>query len=244
MAAERQIVIRDGVVRRPAMPWSATVQSLLSHLHGLGLPVPEPLGFDDRFEFVSFLPGDAGEDVWPHQLGLAGVRSAGALLRAVHDGSRTWTADVDAVWAPTTAPAGLGPVICHGDPKPGNMVWRDGRAIGLFDWDAARPADPMDDVAYALDYLVPVNADATQLQCRGFSSVPDRRARAEALLAGYGWTSDVDVVDVAMARHEEAIDEVVCWGQAGYEPAATWVAEGWPRTWRSQLQELGQFSQF
>lgn len=167
MAAERPIVIRDGLVCRPVMPWSATVQSLLSHLHGLGLPVPEPLGFDERFEFVSFLPGDAGEDVWPHQIGLDGVRSAGELLRAVHDGSRTWTAGVDAVWSPTTAPAGSGPVICHGDPKPENMVWRDGQAVGLFDWEAARPENPMDDIAYALDYLAPVNADAAELQRRG-----------------------------------------------------------------------------
>lgn len=47
-----------------------------------------------------------------------------------------------------------------------------------------------------------------------------------------------------MARHEKAIDEVVSWGQAGYEPPATWVAEGWPQAWRSQLEELRQFSKF
>ena len=102
----------------------------------------------------------------------------------------------------------------------------------------------MDDIAYALTYLMPVNAYAAEVRRRGFTAVPDRRARAEAVLDGYGWTGEVDVVDVALARHEKAIDEVVCWGQAGHEPAATWLAEGWPQTWRSQLGELRRLSQF
>ena len=82
-----------------------------------------------------------------HQLDLAGVRSAGALLRAVHDASRSWSPPPDAVWAVPSFP---GPVICHGNPQPANLAWRAGRAVGLFDWDAARPAEPLSDVAAAL----------------------------------------------------------------------------------------------
>lgn len=211
------------------------MQALLLHLHGCGLPVPEPLGYDEHLEYVRFVAGDAGEDAWPHQLKLPGLRSAGALLRQLHEASRDWQPPALPEWSVETRPS---PVICHGDPQPANFAWRHGHVVGLFDWDAARPAPPISDVAYALLWFIPVNADGSELRRRGFTVVPDRRARAEALLEGYGWDEPIDILERAISRHVQAIDEVVVLGDRGHEPHASWVAAGWPDRWRASLDEL------
>lgn len=235
MAEDRSIRIRGDVVSRPRKAWTPTVHSLLTHLHGRGLPVPEPLGYDDREEHVRLVVGDAGDEVWPHQRELTGLRTAGALLRQIHDASTDWRAPADAEWSVPSAP---GPVICHGDPQPANFAWRGGQAVGLFDWDSARPDAPVGDVAYALLWFTPFNADQVEIRRRGFSDVPDRQARAEALLEGYGWTEPIDVAAVAVERHLQAVDEVVWLGNSGHEPQASWVAAGWPARWREGLDAM------
>ncbi|AMM21638.1 hypothetical protein AX769_17685 [Frondihabitans sp. PAMC 28766] len=126
-------------------------------------------------------------------------------------------------------------VICHGDPQPANIAWRGCMAVGLFDWDVARPAEPISDVAYALEWFTPFDVDPESLGHRGLTAAPDRRARAAALLEGYGWEDRLDVVDAVLRRQQRAIDEVVWLGASGNEPQASWVAEGWPRRWADKL---------
>ncbi|QDP94950.1 aminoglycoside phosphotransferase family protein [Microlunatus elymi] len=239
MSEQRRISVRGDSVERPRKPWTPTIQSLLRHLRRTGQPVPEPLGYDDEHEFVGLVVGDAGDAAWQHQLQTAGVRSAGALLRRIHDAGVTWRRPVDAVWS---VPAGQDEVICHGDPQPANFAWTNGRAVGLFDWDAARPGSRLEDVAYALLWLVPVGVEKAELERRGFGSMPDRRARAEAFLDGYGWRDSINVVEVALARHRQAIDEVVVLGRQGHQPHADWIAAGWPERWRSGLARMRSLS--
>lgn len=234
MGQLRIVRLEGDTVVRPAMPWTATVHSLLAHLHQAGLPVPEPLGIEDGIERVRLVPGDAGQDCWPHQVETESVRSAGRLLRLLHDATRDWAPPPDAIWA---APAEWSPtsVICHGDIHPPNMAWRGGRAVGVFDWDDARPAERLSDVAYALEYLAPFETDPAELSRRGFAAVPRRRERINAFLDGYGWDKPFDVVEVVAARQKQAIDEVVLQGRDGHEPQATWVSQGWPQRWLSKL---------
>jgi aminoglycoside phosphotransferase (APT) family kinase protein len=40
-----------------------------------------------------------------------------------------------------------GPVVLHGDYWPGNVLWRDGRLVGLVDWEEAAFGDPLADLA-------------------------------------------------------------------------------------------------
>ena len=238
------------IVERPRKPWTPTVQALLGHLRTEGLPVPEPLGYDDDHEYVGLIAGDAGQDAWRHLSEPDGLRSAGALLRQLHDATTRWRPPSDAIWSvpPSTGDDGtdgsdrVSRVICHGDPQPANFAWRDGRAVGLFDWDAARPAGRLSDLAYGLLWMVPVGAEPAELERCGFPEVPDRRARAEAFLDGYGWQQPVDVVEVALARHEQAIDEVVLLAEHGHQPHADWVAAGWPQRWRSGLDRKRSLS--
>jgi hypothetical protein len=208
------------------------VQALLRHLVDEGLPVPEPLGTDERAEYVRLVPGDAGPAAWPHQVELDGVASAGTLLRRVHDATARWTPPADVVWS---VPAESDELICHGDPQPANLAWSGGRAVGLFDWDAARPAGRISDIAYALEWFTPFEVDPDELARRGFVGQPARRGRVAAFLEGYGWEEPIEVVAAVLARQQLAIDEVVHLGAAGCEPQATWVAQGWPTRWRAKL---------
>ena len=113
VSVRRVVQIRGDVVLRPRKPWTPTVQSLLQHLHGRGLPVPEPLGYDEHLEYVRLVEGDGGDDAWPHQLKLPGLRSAGVLLRQLHEASTDWQPPAFAEWS---VPAESSPVVCHGDP--------------------------------------------------------------------------------------------------------------------------------
>lgn len=231
MPEPREIHIDGETVRRPRKPWTPTVHALLRHLGAQGLPVPRPLGLDERFEYVSLVSGIPGDEAWPEGLSPDAARSLGRLLRAVHEATRTWTPPPGALWSVPGTPSGT---ICHGDPKPGNVAWRDGIAVGLFDWDAARPADPAGDLAYALLWSVPVDVDPAEAPLDD-GEIVLRRARARALLEGYGGDMALDVVGAAVARHEQAIDEVELLGADGHEPHATWVAQGWPAAWRRRL---------
>ncbi len=234
MGTTRGIEIVGGVVRRPAAGHTPTVHALLQHLVDAGLPVPEPLDIEDGVETVRLLPGQAGEDAWPHCTSLAGVRSAGRLLRTVHDATLTWSPPHDAVWG-APAEAGSAGVLCHGDPKPPNMTWHHHRATGLFDWDAARPAPRRGDVAYALLWIAPFFEDDAELLRRGLPTGVDVMTRAEAFLEGYGWSDPIDVLAVVTARRRQAIAEVIHLGSRGVEPQATWVARGWPERWLSAM---------
>ena len=156
------------------------MHGVLHHLQGSGLPVPGPLDFGDEVEHVTLVPGDAGTDAWAHQLGTESVRSAGRLLRTVHDATVGWLPPPDAEWAVPFSP---GDVICHGDAQPANFAWRDGAAAGLFDWDVARPANRLSDVAYALEWFAPFEDDPN-----------DRRARISAFLGGHGHEPQADWV--------------------------------------------------
>ncbi|MGI8491210.1 MAG: phosphotransferase family protein [Acidimicrobiales bacterium] len=124
-----------------------------------------------------------------------------------------------------------GTVICHGDPKPPNMVWQQHHAVGLIDWEDARPAQRISDVAYAMTWISPFFEEDAVLRRRGLPADVDVMGRAEAFLRRYGWSEPLDILAAVTARRQEAIKEVVYLGAQGIEPSATWVAEGWPKRW-------------
>jgi aminoglycoside phosphotransferase (APT) family kinase protein len=51
---------------------------------------------------------------------------------------------LEAVWP---LPRRNAPVFLHGDYWPGNVLWRDGRLVGIIDWEDAVLGDPLSDVA-------------------------------------------------------------------------------------------------
>ncbi|MBZ2195768.1 phosphotransferase [Occultella gossypii] len=226
-----RVAVLGDVVHRPAQAWTPTVHALLRHLTASGLAdvVPEPLGIEGDVETVRLVPGDAGPACWPYQATERGLASAARLLRAVHDATRGWRPPSGARWAhpPRAAAAGGTFVICHGDPGPWNMTWTAGVATGLFDWDHAYPGPALDDVAYALEYFAPFRDDAEAVRWHGFTSPPDRRRRIEVFAAEYGLDSRAGLVDAVIARQEATADQVRALADAGVQPQARWVHEGY-----------------
>ena len=211
----------DGV-RRPVHPWTPAVHVGLTRLRAAGLDeVPAPLALGAREEVLSFLPGEAGADCWPHQVPAEGLRSAARLLRRVHDASAGWTWPAGTVWAqPAREPA---EVLCHGDPGPWNII--DGRATGLFDWDFCHPGPRRHDVAYALDWLAPFLPDDEAVRWHAFPAPPDRAARVRAFCAAYGTEPD-GMVDLVLEVRQRTLDVVRMLAADGVEPQAGWIAGG------------------
>jgi aminoglycoside/choline kinase family phosphotransferase len=53
--------------------------------------------------------------------------------------------------------------VLHGDFWPGNTLWRDGRLVGVIDWEDAAIGDPLADVANArLELLWAFGADTDE----------------------------------------------------------------------------------
>ncbi len=181
-------------VRRTAGPWTSTIHRLLTHLRAHGLTeVPRPLLLDEHRdeqhtdephslddqgrEVLSYLDG-----VVPHYPLPAWVWAddvlvdAGRLLAAVHRASASFDLG-GATWQmPTHEPV---EVVCHNDLAPYNMVFREGRLVGLIDWDTASPGPRAWDLAYLAYRLVPLT-DPTNHD--GLPSPLAERARRLALL--------------------------------------------------------------
>lgn len=221
----RPIELTAETVTRPAGPQTATVHSFLRHLRGKGLEcVPEPLTLDGETETLRFIDGDSGGDGWKHQHDEKGLRSAAQLLRRIHDASADWLPPDDAVFAAPSMEDG--DVFVNGDPGPWNVVWRDGEAVALIDWDFLHRAPRLSDVAYALQWFAPVRDDEAALDWHHFPEVPDRRARIESFLDAYGMPADFDVADAVIGRIRYTSEHVRFLADRGHEPQRTWVAEG------------------
>jgi aminoglycoside phosphotransferase (APT) family kinase protein len=151
-------VLRTGdLVRRPAGPWTATVQALLAHVAAAGFPgAPRPHGMDEQGrDVVEFVPGDVPAYPVPaYARSDASLRRVATLLRDLHDATVDFAAPVGATWylPPREPPE----VVCHGDIAPYNCVFRDGVPVAFIDFDTAHPGPRVWDVAYAAYRFVPL----------------------------------------------------------------------------------------
>ena len=227
--ALRHIEIDNGVVTRPASAWTPTVHAFLRHLRAQGLScVPNPLGIKGGIEQLAVIEGDAGGAGWKHQHSDNGLRSAARLLRTIHDASVGWESPTGASFgAPHVVSDSEPSVWCHGDFGPWNVVWRDGEAVGLIDWDFLHQAPPLDDVAYALRWFAPTRDDEMALTWHHFPSVPDRAARIRSFLDAYGEDLPAfDVAETVATRMEATMALELSLANEGVEPQRTWVEDG------------------
>ncbi|WP_343970738.1 phosphotransferase [Kribbella koreensis] len=225
--ALRVISIEGGVVTRPANAWTPAVHGFLRYLRRQGVMcVPEPIGIVGDVERLVVIEGDAGGGCWEHQHSEAGVRSAGRLLRRVHDASVGWEPPQGAVFCAPEVVSEAEMVWCHGDVGPWNMAWVGDEAVGLFDWDFLHRGPRVDDVAYALQWFAPARSDEHALKWHHFPAVPDRAARVRAFLEAYGELPAFDVGEAIASRMEMTMALELSLAEAGVEPQRTWVAEG------------------
>lgn len=161
-------VVRVGdTVRRPARPFTATVQGYLEHLHSRGFTdAPTPLGYDEQGrEVLSYVPGEVPLEPLPDWATEPHVLVALArLVRRLHDAARDWTPPPHAVWGsiPGAHPAGVVPLfdvpelVSHQDYCPGNVVFRDRLPAALIDFDLARPTTRVADAVNAMYWWIPL----------------------------------------------------------------------------------------
>lgn len=157
-SSDRPIQFRGSTVVRPAGYWTPAVHALLEHLHRQGFhAVPRPLGHHGTREVVSMIPGKTpGEDFVAPWTGDDQLISVAQLIRAYHDAASTFVPPAWAKWQETSVPT-TGTVVCHTDLYRGNVVFRDGRAVGLIDFDFAHPAQPLWDLSVGAWHWVPLS---------------------------------------------------------------------------------------
>lgn len=180
-------VIRVGEnVRRPANPYSSTVHRLLLWLRSAGFAgVPVPIGIDDDGrEWLEFIEGDVPVPPYPEWAQTdAALLSVAVLIRRFHDASSSFDASGLGWSAELADPLG-GPIICHNDVCLENVVFRDGVAVALLDFDFAAPGRPMHDLAQFARMCVPVDDDESADRL-GWGAV-DQPARLRMVADAYG----------------------------------------------------------
>ncbi|MEV4479656.1 aminoglycoside phosphotransferase family protein [Micromonospora coxensis] len=231
----RKVVRVGDTIRRPVQPWTPTVHALLRHLQAVGFPYsPRPLGYDEQGrEVLTFIEGESGPRSWAKVVDDQGLSAFARLLREYHDATAGFSPPDEAAWADSVGGYGDEQVICHGDFGPWNVVWQGRHPVGIIDWDFARPAPRLHDVAYALQYVAPFRDDTECLRWLHFPESPDRRRRLERFCTAYGLATTVGIVDAVIDRQRQDIALVRRLASAGQEPQATWVREG-------LLDELGR----
>jgi Ser/Thr protein kinase RdoA (MazF antagonist) len=232
-------VVRVGAtVRRPRQPQSLAVAGYLDHLAGAGFDAsPRFLGTDDRGrDVLSYLDGQVpGDPPEPWAAGTGVLASVGALARRLHDASAgyraehgfaapdgsVWGRDLVRVDVPVPTPAPE--LISHNDVTPQNVVFHEGRAVGLIDFDLAGPTTRLLDAYNTAMHWVPLRAPADIWPT--WSGV-DQAARLRVFADAYGLTGEQRraLPDLGVAHAERS------W--ARMRAAAQQLGGGWARMWR------------
>ncbi|MDQ2836754.1 MAG: phosphotransferase [Actinomycetota bacterium] len=229
--ANRGRVFRVGdTVRRPVAPYGRATHSVLRQLASAGFTgSPRLLGADDRTESLSWIEGHAAGNPLPDwALGEDTLESVAVLVRGFHQAVSSYEAAVVAEhqWPTPVPPIYQTGTLSHNDLHPGNIIFADGRAVGLIDFDLAGPGGIVWDLATLIRCWAPLVADADlpgELADR-----PDRRfERAALLLDAYGLAGPqrLAVIDALVANHDwtyRIVAEEAGSGHPGF--AEYWVA--------------------
>lgn len=237
--ANRGQIVRVGnTVRRPYGRHSPAVHALLQHLSDSGFAAsPRVLGVEGRTEVVGYLEGTAAtEPLADWALADDVLISVASLLRDYHrhassfeGAGLTWQRPVPRPWR--------GPLVTHNDLNPANVLFREGRAVALIDFDLAAPATPAWDLAVTACFWAPLR-DARDITDNRHGQVirrfrilldaygadtAERREVALATGAANRWIADV-IKDAAKHGHP-AFGRL--WQQAMgmHGRASTWLAE-------------------
>jgi hypothetical protein len=204
-------VVRAGKhVLRPANPHSRVIHSFLSTLHDAGFDgASVPVGIDgDGRERLVYIEGDVPVPPYPDWAQTdEALGSIAALIAKFHGASRAFD-PTGLAWNGELADPAGGEVVCHNDVCLENVVFRDGVAVGLLDFDFAAPGRPIYDLTQFARMCVPIDEDvnATRL---GWHPA-DRPARLRLVADAYGLDAHgraqlLEVMAVSIARGAEFV---------------------------------------
>ncbi len=147
---------RGDEVLRTAGPWTANVHRLLQLCADVGVEgIPRALGYtEDGRERLSYLRGTVPAYPMPDWVWTGRVLDdAARLLRGLHDASVPLAGITEGWRSPVRQPA---EVVCHNDFAPYNLVFDDGRLVGVIDFDYCSPGSRIWDLAYLAYRLAPL----------------------------------------------------------------------------------------
>jgi hypothetical protein len=222
-------VVRFGdQVLRPANPRSASVHAFLAGLRAEGFDgVPRPIAVDANRERLEYIPGAVAVPpfpVWVQDDDC--LVSTAQLIAAFHRASAAYDPSVSE-WSNEMADPRGGSIVCHNDICWENVVFRDGHAIALLDFDFAAPGRVVYDVAQFARMCVPVDDD---LSAKRVGWVPaDRPRRVRLVCDAYGLDEAgryelLSALDDAIARGGEFVVRHVEAGEPGF--VAMWQQMG------------------
>jgi hypothetical protein len=171
---------------RPSNAHTESIHRFLSALRAAGFEgAPLPVGVDgDGRERLRFIDGDV--PLPPYQAWVqadTALASIATLMRRFHDAARTFD-PAGCTWSEELADPADGPIVCHNDVCLENVVFRDGIAVGLIDFDFAAPGRPLFDLVQFARMCVPVDDD--QSAARQGWTPAGRPARLRLLADAYG----------------------------------------------------------
>jgi hypothetical protein len=184
-------VVRVGPhVLRPSTPHSSSIHAFLGALRHAGFEgASSPVGIDDDGrERLVFIDGEVPVTPYPvwSQTDTA-LASIVRLLRGLHDAARGFDPQ-GLTWNDALADPAGGTLVCHNDVEPSNVVFRDGIAVALLDFEFAAPGRPVYDLAQLARLWVPVDDEFDQVRL-GWRPA-DRPARLRLVADVYGLDPD------------------------------------------------------
>lgn len=195
-------VRREGkTILRETGAWSPFVHALLRYLEANGFTeAPVLIETDDQTERLSFLEGEVGNyPLKDYMRGESALIDAAKLLRRFHDLTAHFPMPE---YAQFMLPVrGDHEVICHNDFAPYNCVFKEGRLVGVIDFDTASPGTRLWDMAYAVYRFAPLVTDDHCLNM-GWEVVPDRAARLSLFCDAYGLEDRSALVETVIQRIE------------------------------------------
>jgi hypothetical protein len=180
-------VTRHGAfVLRPSNPHSPSIHSFLRAIRSAGfegasLPVEI---CDDGRERLVYIEGDVPTPPFPSwaQSDEALV-SITSLMLGFHRASALVDHRMSSWSGELSDPVG-GPIVCHNDVCLENVVFREGKAVALLDFDFAAPGRAVYDLAQLARMCIPIDDDLSA-QRLGWN-VSDRPTRLRMVAEAYG----------------------------------------------------------
>ena len=223
-------VVRVGAhVLRPSSPHTASIHTFLSAVRDAGFEGASlPVGIDDDGrERLVFIDGDVPVPPYPTwSQADSALASIAALLRGLHDAAGGFDAQ-GLTWSDDLADPRGGTLVCHNDVELSNVVFRDGIAVGLIDFEFAAPGRPVYDLAHLARFCVPIDDDFDQARLGWRPADPPARLRLAA--DAYGLDRDgradlLSAMDDAIDRIEAAVRRSV--GSGDPNAIALWNRTG------------------
>jgi aminoglycoside phosphotransferase (APT) family kinase protein len=180
-------VVRAGPhVLRPSSPYSESIHTFLRAVKDAGFEgAPTPIGIDeDGRERLVFIEGEVSVVPYPEwSQSESALASVARLLRGLHDASREFDPR-GLSWNDGLADPAGGTLVCHNDVELSNVVFRDGVAVALLDFEFAAPGRAIYDLAQLARLCVPIEDDFDQERMGWLPA--DRPARLRLVADAYG----------------------------------------------------------